>query len=257
MIYTLYVWHPWYTIFIFGHHDTQLNVWYKWYTLFWFGIPDTNYLLGYLLGYLEWLRRRLLHDRVRDSTTVVNSLSPQMSELVEDAIASWCGDIVGHFWLIRNGLEKLVELKFEFLGFNTFDVSQIFWQRVVQPMPKYSDCILLKGLCRASVCWMLNNALCSMSWMFSVFYCVPHCAINIWHHMLCYLPYIYNYITFTASLERVQLLLLLLNKVGSARLGEGDTHPISPKTPAPQYQSIDRKKRKGKRVEDYSRDRVA
>ena len=30
---------------------------------------------------------RLLHDRVGDSTTVVNSLSPQMSELVEDAIA--------------------------------------------------------------------------------------------------------------------------------------------------------------------------
>ena len=45
-----------------------------------------------------------------------------MSELVEDAIAS-CGDIVGHFWLIRNELQKLVELKFEFFSFNTFDVS--------------------------------------------------------------------------------------------------------------------------------------
>ena len=32
---------------------------------------------------------------------------------------------------------------------------------------------------------------------------------------------------------------------------------ISPKTPAPHYQPIDRKKRKGKRVEDYSRDRAA
>ena len=32
---------------------------------------------------------------------------------------------------------------------------------------------------------------------------------------------------------------------------------ISPKTPAPQYQPIDRKKRKGKRVEDYSRDGAA
>ena len=31
---------------------------------------------------------RLLHDRVGDSTTSVNSLSPQMSELVEDAVAS-------------------------------------------------------------------------------------------------------------------------------------------------------------------------
>ena len=43
--------------------------------------------------------------------------------------------------------------------------------------------------------------------------------------------------------------------VGSARLRENDTHPINPKTPAPQYQFI--KKRKGKVVEDYSRDRAA
>ena len=44
------------------------------------------------------------------------------------------------------------------------------------------------------------------------------------------------------------LLLLLFKKVGSARLRESGIHPISPKTPAPQYQPIDRKKRKGKRV---------
>ena len=49
-----------------------------------------------------------------------------MSEQVEDAVASWCGDIGGHFWLIRNELQKFVELKFEFFTFNTFDVSQIF-----------------------------------------------------------------------------------------------------------------------------------
>ena len=96
-----------------------------------------------------------------------------MSELVEDAIASLCGDIVGHFWLIRNGVEKFAELKFEFFSFNTFDVSQIFRQRVVQPRPKYIYCILLKGLCWVSVCWILNSALCSMSLMFSGFYCVP------------------------------------------------------------------------------------
>ena len=53
------------------------------------------------------------------------------------------------------------------------------------------------------------------------------------------------------------LLLLLLKKVGSARLRESGIHPISPKTPAPQYQPIDRKKRTGKKVEDYSRDRAA
>ena len=53
------------------------------------------------------------------------------------------------------------------------------------------------------------------------------------------------------------LLLLLLKKVGSARVRVSDIHPISPKTSAPQYQPIDRKKRKGKIVEDYSRDRAA
>ena len=51
--------------------------------------------------------------------------------------------------------------------------------------------------------------------------------------------------------------LLLLRKVGSARLRESDINPISPETPAQQYQPIDRKKRKGKRVEDHSRDRAA
>ena len=53
------------------------------------------------------------------------------------------------------------------------------------------------------------------------------------------------------------LLLLLLKEVSSARLRESDIHPINPKIPAPQYQPIDRKKRKGKIVEDYSRDRAA
>ena len=53
------------------------------------------------------------------------------------------------------------------------------------------------------------------------------------------------------------LLLLLLEEVGSARLRESDIHPISPKTPAPQCQPIDRKKRKGKIVENYSWDRAA
>ena len=67
----------------------------------------------------------------------------------------------------------------------------------------------------------------------------------------------YN-VEYNSPLHQLLLLfLLLLKKVGSARLGESDIHPISPKTPAPQYQPIDRKKRKGKRVEDYSRDRAA
>ena len=44
-------------------------------------------------------------------------------------------------------------------------------------------------------------------------------------------------------------LLLLLSKVGSARLRESDVHLVSPKTPAPQYQPMDRKKRKGENSE--------
>ena len=55
----------------------------------------------------------------------------------------------------------------------------------------------------------------------------------------------------------LKLLLLLLKKGGSARLRESDIHPISPKNLAPQYQRIDRKKRKVKIVDDYRRDRAA
>ena len=44
-------------------------------------------VLTWILGVAS-KQLRLLHFRVGDSTTVVNSLSPQMSELVEDAIAS-------------------------------------------------------------------------------------------------------------------------------------------------------------------------
>ena len=51
--------------------------------------------------------------------------------------------------------------------------------------------------------------------------------------------------------------LLLLKEAGSARLRESDVHTNSPKTAAPQYQAIDRKKRKGKIEEGYSRDRAA
>ena len=46
-------------------------------------------------------------------------------------------------------------------------------------------------------------------------------------------------------------LALLLNTVQNTEQNiESDVHPISPKTQAPQYQPIDRKKRKEKRVGD-------
>ena len=41
--------------------------------------------------------------------------------------------------------------------------------------PKYIYCIFLKGLCWVSICWILNNALCSMSWMFWFLLCAPLC----------------------------------------------------------------------------------
>ena len=50
------------------------------------------------------------------------------------------------------------------------------------------------------------------------------------------------------------IIIIIIIKKGRQCKAESDVHPISPKTPAPQYQPIDRKKRKGKRVEDYSRD---
>ena len=60
-----------------------------------------------------------------------------------------------------------------------------------------------------------------------------------------------------ASVHYLNILLLLLNEVGSARLRDSDIHPISPKTPSPQYQPIDREKRKEKIVENNSRDIAA
>ena len=115
---------------------------------------------------------RLTHN-IRDSPTIYETY-PQYTRLTldEDAIANCCNGIVGHFWLIKNELQKFVELKFEFFSLNTFDVSQIFWQRVVQPRPKCSYCILLKVLCWVSVCWILNNALLDVFWFL---YCATLC----------------------------------------------------------------------------------
>ena len=57
------------------------------------------------------------------------------------------------------------------------------------------------------------------------------------------------------------LLLLLLKKVGSAMLRESDIQytPYQSEDPRPTIPtySIDRKKRNGKKVQDYSMDRVA
>ena len=73
-------------------------------------------------------------------------------------------------------------------------------------------------------------------------------------HQECAIDYL---VSLYAKEDLGILLLLLLKKVGSARPRESDIHPVSLKTPPPQYQPIDRKKIKGKTVEDYSRDRAA
>ena len=46
------------------------------------------------------------------------------------------------------------------------------------------------------------------------------------------------------------LLLLLIKEIDSARLGESYLHPISPKTPVPQHQPVERNKKRGKTVEE-------
>ena len=66
-------------------------------------------------------------------------------------------------------------------------------------------------------------------------------CLKLWI-MLWILKYWISVISDVSSI----LLLLLLKKIGNARPGEGDWHPISPKTPTPHYQPIEEKKRKGK-----------
>ena len=67
------------------------------------------------------------------------------------------------------------------------------------------------------------------------------------------LAYLYD----SCHIDKTNFILLLLKEVCSARLRESDIYPFSSKTPAPQYQPIDRKKRKEKIVEKYTRDRAA
>ena len=52
------------------------------------GLCITLVLFTYLDTLSGFEQLRLLQGQVGDSTILVNSLSPQMSELVEDAIAS-------------------------------------------------------------------------------------------------------------------------------------------------------------------------
>ena len=46
----------------------------------------------------------------------------------------------------------------------------------------------------------------------------------------------------------VIIIIIIITNRSAVKGWESEVHPISPKTPALQYQPIDRKKRKGKRV---------
>ena len=52
----------------------------------------------------------------------MDSNSPTMRYVIKDAIASFRGDIVGHFRLIKNKFKKLGRLKLEFFSFNASHV---------------------------------------------------------------------------------------------------------------------------------------
>ena len=64
--------------------------------------------------------------------------------------------------------------------------------------------------------------------------------------MICHFSNIQVHFVFCRLLLLLLLSLLLLKKIGNARPGEGDCHPISPKTPVPHYQPIEEKKRNRK-----------
>ena len=51
------------------------------------------------------------------------------------AIATWWGDILGQFWLIRNELQKFVELKFEFFSFYTSMSLRYFGNKLYKRGP--------------------------------------------------------------------------------------------------------------------------
>ena len=57
---------------------------------------------------------------------------------------------------------------------------------------------------------------------------------------------ILNTKNFLVGYIAIIIIIIIIKKIGNARQGEGDCHPISPKTQAPHYQPIEEKKRKGK-----------
>ena len=153
-------------------------------------LPEYQMLLIRINFFFSFEAAKTAFGWIGDSTTSVNSLSPQMSELVKGCS---CFLMRWHSWAFLAHQEWAPET-----------CRAQIWIFQFQHFRCLSDILATSCTNEVSVCWILNNALCSMTWVLSGFDFVQHCEINIWHHMLCYLPNIYNYITFTASLERVQ-----------------------------------------------------
>ena len=64
--------------------------------------------------------------------------------------------------------------------------------------------------------------------------------------------------TFQITIDDTVRQIIIIIKKGRHCKAEREWYtPYQSKDPSPQYQPIDRKKRKGKKVEDYSRDRAA
>ena len=90
-----------------------------------------------------------------------NSLSPQMSELVEDAVGSWCGHIVGHFWLImQEWALKKFRAQIWIFQFEHFRCLSDILVRSCTNEAKYSYWIFLKGLCWVSGYWITHCVPC-------------------------------------------------------------------------------------------------
>ena len=81
-----------------------------------------NCSITWILGVVS-KQLRLLHGRVGDSTTSVNSLNPQMSELVEDAIASCLSDIFSTNCTNEAPIQLLHFLEGIVLGFCLLDTE--------------------------------------------------------------------------------------------------------------------------------------
>ena len=89
------------------------------------------------------------------------------------------------FWAHKEWALEICRVKLEFFSFNTFDVSRIFWQRVVQPRPKHSYCMhFLEGIVLGFFCF---GILCSCHRCFPVSILCP--IVPLIFDTICYVTF--------------------------------------------------------------------